>query len=276
MIGSIAYESSPFRTWVPLSGDAATVFYQGSIITNVKANKDLTNDGFLLMGAGVGVADTTAFKVPFGIIEGFNVYPGNETYSSGRQTMTAIASASQHGATAKYLGGNTEHGPVDDGRPQAQVSIIDPCTYIKMPIYNGAFGTAITEGIVSTASTTGAGFTSSACCDVAGVAGYSTVYCRKGNNKGVYRVTSDTSTTVKTVYDYFKYDVALGDVFVGVPFRLGQCYLQLDATATYIEASATPATNTYSAVVVEINLATAGEEYAIFRFDTCQFDFARA
>jgi len=276
MIGSIAYNNSPHLVWAPLSGDAATVFYEGSIVTNVKANKDLTNDGLLLMGAAVGAADTTAFKVPFGIIQGFNVYPGNETYSSGRLTMTAIASSSMHAATAKYLGGNTEHGIVDDGRPQAQVALIDPCTYLKMPIFNGAFGTAITVGTVSTASTTGAGFTSTACCDVAGVAGYSTVYCRTGNNRGAYRVTSDTSTTVKTVYDYFKYDVAIGDTFVGVPFRLGTCFLQLDATATYVEASATPATNYYAAFVAEINLAEAGNEYVIFRFTPDQFSFDRA
>jgi hypothetical protein len=102
------------------------------------------------------------------------------------------------------------------------------------------------------------------------------VYCRSGANRGVYRVSSDTSTTVKTVYDYFKYDVALGDTFVGVPFKLGETFLQLDATATYLEASATAATNYYEATIVELNLSTAGEEYAIFRFSTNQFDFARA
>jgi hypothetical protein len=273
MIGSIAYESSPHLVWAPLSGDAATVFYEGAIVSTVKANQDHTQDGLLLMGAAAGAGDLTATRNPFGIIQGFSDYPGNEIFTGGRHTMTAVASSSQHAATTKYLGGNTNHGSPNDGRPWAQVALINPSTYIKMPIFNGAFGTAITVGAVTAGgvSTTGAGFTSSACCDVAGVAGLSTVYCRSGANRGVYRITSDTSTTVKTVYDYFRYDIAAGDTFVGVPMRLGTSYVQLDATSTYLEASATPASNYYEVNVVELNLETPGEEYAIFRFNTLQF-----
>lgn len=277
MISSIAYNTSLHNVWMPLSGDAATVFYEGSIVTTVKANKDVTQDGLLLMGAAVGVADKTAFKVPFGLIQGFNTYPGNEAYSSGRLYATAVASASAHAATTQYIDGMSEHtapGSVD-GRPHAKVAIICPSTYIKMPIFNAAFGTAITVGTVTTASTTGAGFTSSTVADYTPVAGLCTTYCRTGANRGVYRVTSDTSATVKTVYDYFKYDIALGDTFVSVPLRLGTCYIQLDAASQYIEASASPATNYYIVDVVELNLSTAGEEYAIFKFQTNQFDLAR-
>ena len=276
MIGSIAYDTSPMRVWLPLSGDAATVFYEGSIVTSVKANYDFTQDGILLLGAAVGVNDTTADRPPLGIVTGFNTYPGNEAYSGGRQTMTAVASASLHAATTQYLSGMSEHTSAHDGTPKAQVALIGPSTYIKMPIYNAAWGTAITVGTVSTASTTGAGFTSTACCDVAGVAGLSTVYCRSGANKGTYRVTSDTSTTTKTVYDYFRYDIANGDTFVGVPFRLGSCKFQLDATSTFLDASATPATNHWSGDIVELNLSTAGEEYAIFKFNTLCFAAVRA
>ncbi|MDD5722713.1 MAG: hypothetical protein PHY29_03110 [Syntrophales bacterium] len=274
MNASIAYESSPFKRWVPLSGDAATVFYEGSIVTMVKASQDLTQDGVLLIGNAVGIADTTAFKVPYGLVLGFNAM--QPTFSSGRQTMTAVASASQHASTAEYLGGSNNVGVIDDGRPKAEVAIIDPGTYIKMPIWNGTWGTAITVGTVSTASTTGAGFTSSTVSDYTPVAGLCTVYCRSGLNKGVSRVTSDTSTTVKTVFDYFKYDIAIGDTFVSVPLREGPSYIQIDATATFIDASASPATNYYIVDVVELNLATAGQEYAIFRFQPDQFSFARA
>jgi hypothetical protein len=276
MIGSIAYKENIFKKWMPLSGDAATVFYEGSLVTNVKANKDLTQDGILLLGAAVGAADTTAFKVPLGIIQGFNTYPGNESFSSGRQTMTAVASSSLHAATTQYLSGASSSTSMMDGTPKAEVALIDPSTYIKMPIFNAAFGTAVTVGTVSTASTTGAGFTSSTVADYTPVAGLCTAYCRTGANKGTYRVTSDTSTTIKTVYDYFRYDIAVGDTFVSVPIRLGTCYLQLDATSTYIEASATPATNYYIVDVVELNLETAGEEYAIFKFQPDQFSMARA
>lgn len=277
MIGSIAYDSSPHKVWMPLSGDAATVFYEGSIVTTVKANKDLTQDGLLLAGAAVGAADTTAFKVPFGIITGFNTFPSNDTsFSGGRKTMTAVASSSIHNATTSYLGVNTNHGGHADGRPWAEVALIDACTYLKMPIFNAAWGTAITVGTVTTASTTGAGFTAGAFCDVTPVAGLCTAYCRKGANKGVYRVTSDTSTTVKTFYDYTVYDIAVGDQWVSVPLRLGVSYINLDATATFIDAAGGTATNYYIVDVVDINLETAGEEYAIFKFQTNQFDMARA
>jgi hypothetical protein len=279
MSGSIAY-GTPFATWVPLTGDSADVFREGMIITNVKANKDLTQDGFLPLGAAVGAADTTAFKVPFGLITGFNIFPGNETYDSVYkvQSATSIASASLHGASAKYLGGMSEHTSANDQTVKAKVAVLDPCTYIKMPIFNAAYGTAITVGTVSAAgvSTTGAGFTTAAAfCDFTPVAGLCTVYCRTGANKGTYRVTSDTDTSIKTVYDYFVHDIAAGDTFVSVPIRLGTCYMQLTAEACFINAAASPATNYYIVDVVEINLKEAGNEYAIFKFQPNQFDMAR-
>lgn len=278
MIGSIAYNTSPHKVWFPLSGDAATVFYEGSLVTNVKANKDFTQDGILLMGAAAGEADTTAFKVPLGIIQGFNTYPGNEAYSGGRLTMTAVAGSSLHAATTHYLSGVSEHSSGNDGTPKAEVALVCPSTFIKMPIFNAAFGTAITAGIVTTASTTGAGFTCSAgLCDFSTpVSGLCSVYCRTGANRGTLRVTSDTSATVKTVTDYFRYDIALLDTFVAVPFRLGTCYIQLDATSTYIEASANPANSYYIVDIVELNLSTSGEEYAIFKFQPDQFSAKRA
>lgn len=277
MIGSIAYESSPFKRWMPLSGDAATVFYQGGIVTTTKANADLTQDGVLILGNGVGVGDLTALHVPYGLVLGFNAM--EPTFSGGRQTCTAIASSSQHGATAQYLGGSNNIGVIDDGRPKADVAIIDPSTYIKLPIWNATWGTAISVGTVTTAgaSTTGAGFTSSTVSDCSTpVAGLGTVYCRKGANKGASRITSDASQTVKTVYDYFKYDIAASDQFVSVPLREGTSYIQIDATGTFIDASQNSATNYYIVNVVEINLDTAGQEYAIFRFSPNQFDFYRA
>jgi hypothetical protein len=276
-MAEIAYKTDFQTVPFPLSGDAATVFYAGSIVTNVKANKDLTQDGVLLMGAAVGAADTTAFKVPLGIVTGFNTFPRNEIFSGGAQYMTAIASSGLHAASADYLGGGSEHTDMADG-PKALVALLDPSTYIKARIYNSTWGTAISVGSVTAAgvSTTGAGFTSSTVADYTPVAGLGTVYCRKGANRGAYRVTSDTSTTVKTVYDYFKYDIAEGDQFVSVPIRLGTCYLQLDATSRFIDASATPASNYYIVDVVELNLKEAGMEYAIFKFQPNQFDMARA
>lgn len=280
MIGSIAYNTSPHKVWMPLSGDAATVFYEGSIVTTVKANADNTQDGLLLLGAAAGLSDTTADRPPFGIIQGFNTFPGNEAYSGGRNTMTAIASASLHAATTQYLSGMSEHTSAHDGTPKAEVALIDPTTYIKMPIFNAAWGTAITVGTVSAAgvSTTGAGFTTAAAfCDATTpVAGMGTVYCRKGANKGTYRVTSDTSTTTKTVYDYFRYDIAAGDTFVAVPFRLGHAFFQLDATSTFLDASANAATSYYTGDIVELNLSTPGEEYAIFKFNVLCFAAVRA
>jgi hypothetical protein len=281
MGAELAYKTDPQLVWVPLTGDSADIFREGMIITNVKANKDLTQDGFLPLGTAVGAADTTAFKVPFGIITGFNTYPGNELYDSTyhAQYVTSIASVSIHAATAQYLGGQSEHTSYNDGQAKALVALLDPCSYIKMPIYNGAYGTAITVGTVSAAgvSTTGAGFaTAAAFCDFTPVAGLCTVYCRKGANMGTYRVTSDTDTSTKTVYDYFRYDIAAGDTFVSVPLRLGTCYLQLTAEACFVDASASPGTNYYIVDVVELNLREAGKEYCIFKFQPDQYSMARA
>ena len=268
MIASIAYNTSPQNLWVPLCSDSAAVFYEGSILSNIVANDTVTQDGFDLLGAAVGVADNTGRRVPYGLVTGFNVFPGNESYSGGRQIVTSVVGTSAHATTVQYLSGVSEHSSPHDGVPMAQVALITPTTYIKMPIFNG-WGTAITEGVVTAAgaSTTGAGFTTAAnFCDFTPVAGRSSVFCRSGGNRGSLRVTSDTSKTTKVVYQYYKYDVGAGDVFVGVPFRLGHTWAQIDATSTFLDASWQPATNYYCINIVELNLSESGEEYAIFNF----------
>ena len=275
MIGSIAYNSSPLKIWMPLSGDAATVFYEGAIVTTVKGNSDLTQDGLLLSGAAAGAADTTAKKPPFGIITGFNTM--SPTYTSGRQTGTAVASASLYGSTAEYMSSWSNHSSPNEGRLHAEVAIIDPSTYVKMPIFVSAWGTALSVRKATAASSAGGAVVVDGNPNFTTVNGLQTCYCRKGGNAGCYRITSGAGdTTTWTAIDEWKNNIAIGDEFLTAPLRLGTSYLQLDATGTYIEGSASPATSYYTVTCVEINLQTAGEEYAIFRFNTTHFDFERA
>jgi len=69
------------------------------------------------------------------------------------------------------------------------------------------------------------------------------------------------------------YDTAIGDQFVRVPLRpFGVSYVQIGATSSsYIDVSASPATNYFIIHVIRLDLSEAGSEFVDFRFDVDNF-----
>jgi len=267
-------EGTPRVIWAPVdygSGGAATV-YEGALVVS----------GAVATAQGVkvwtpaGNADTTADQVPFGIVLASNDSdPTYETtYTAGGQYVASVQS--QANLLARKFRG--AEGMYAKGEPLAlvKIAVIDPTTVLKGQIFNAAFGTAPTVATVSTASTTGLGYTSSAH-EFTPVAYNATYFCRSGANRGLYRIGYDTSTTVKTFYQAFPYDIAVGDTFVGANIAAhGTCKACIGTGGTYLNNGATVSSDYIWIDVLELNLETAGAEHAIFRINPLQFLAVRA
>jgi hypothetical protein len=272
----VAFATNPRPlVWCPVSSVAGSydTIYEGQLL---QWNDIVGLDGVRPLGAAAGIADTTTEgHVPFGIAVGQNAM--SPSYSSTYKGFS-ITSALPHASTVEYAG---VEGPYAKGDKQAMVlvELINPSSIIKGRIFNATYGTAITVGTVTTGHASGTGFTCSAGLSDAStpVAALGTVYCRSGANMGIYRMTTDTSATVKTVTPATPFDIAVGDKFVNVQLKSGgTCYMQTDAESMFVNAAANPATDYWIIEVVKLDLSEPGNEYVLFRFNTDHFCRVRA
>lgn len=231
------------------------------------------SDGVINLGQASGTSDTSGKKVPFGVVVGHNRYvPLNDT-TYKTEYITAV---DPHSTTEDFRMSASLNYPMGDKQAMVKVALIDPTTVIRGQLYNATYGVAPSVQTVTTGSTSGAGYTASAC-DFTPVADLATLYCRTGANAGCYRVSTDTSTTIKTTGGYFPYDIAIGDTFVSVPLRpWGTSYVQTDAEAMFLDVSASPATNYWTINVLKLDLSTAGHEHVLFTFNADHFCKNRA
>lgn len=259
-------ESAPHMIWAPV--DNVDTAYIGQLVKS-------TGDGVGNIGAASGAADTTNKTSIFGLVVGMNDNHTNLTYDSTYNSQYITGVVTQAAQAARNYIGNEGMYVKGDSQPLVKIAVIDATTVLRGYFYNSSFGTAASTLTVTTGSTTGLGFTSNAC-DFTPVANLATSYCRKGANAGLYRISTDTSTTVETNQRAFRYDIAVGDQFVRLPVRQGQSYVQTDAEAIFFDGSATPATDYWIINVLTLNFETAGREYCEFTFSPVHFDSARA
>ena len=269
----IAYchTGTPFTFWAPVDCAAGSLdtLYVGQLIRS-------GGDGVLPVGTASGAADTSNKRVPLGVVIGTN----NRTpvFDTTYSTQSIGSADTQALQVARDWQGN--EGIWAKGDPQAlvKVALIDHTSILRGRIYNAAYGTAPTVVTTTAASTDGfmtAGTTGA--CDFTPVADLGSIYCRKGANRGLLRITIDTSTTAPTVDTAYPQDVAIGDTFVRVPLRpIGQSYVQFDSESMYIDCSASPATNYFIIDVIALDLSVAGSEHVLFKFNGVHFDPARA
>ena len=258
-------EGAVTTRWFPVDG--TDTLYEGQI---VQAGKATT--GVLPLGAASGAWDTTAKSMPFGIVVGAS----NRTpvYDTTWKANSIVQVNSQADLAARDNTG--VEGQYIKGDPQAMVKVacIGPNSVIRGPIYNGAYGTAPTELVGTTAVTTGLGTTTDAIDFSANVAKYGYIYCRTGSNAGVYRVTDTSSTTVHTWTRAMPQDTAVGDTYVVVPFKPGLSQLTTDGESMYVDCSALPViagTDLWTVNIFQINLEVAGAEYVDFCFGATHF-----
>ena len=152
------------------------------------------------------------------------------------------------------------------GACEVEVGLIIPSiTLVSAPIYNAAYGTALSEVTVSTASTTGLAVThaATAVTDIADDLG--TVYCRSGANRGHYRVISTGTTTAQTVTIAFPYDTTTSCIFVVASCVLGIGGLDIPATANCIDGN-NDLDKYYDVFYHSLDLETSGGEQASLTF----------
>ena len=267
---------SPQTIWAPVN-PAATV-YVGSLVC-LDYSALATSEGVVVRPVAAGASGVTSIgDVPIGVVIGTNNRVPTYSATYKQEYITSEAAAGPHTpVTGKYFG---VEGPWNKSENMAfvKIAVINACSVLRAPICNGSIGTApslltATAGDASglTVTTNAANFTP--------VAGKGTIYCRTGLNRGEYRVTDDTSTTVAAWDHAMSSDTAVGDTFVRVPLRtIGTSYVTIgDGTvASFIDCAKTPATDYDIIHVLRLDLSEAGKEYAEFTFDGDVFASARA
>jgi hypothetical protein len=156
------------------------------------------------------------------------------------------------------------------GAAMAEVQIITPNSLLRAPIVKDTVGTAPECKACTTGSSDGLTFVV-ATIDTT-VSQFSTVYCRTGANRGEYRKVTTGATTTQTVLVPFTNDIAVGDTFCIANVVQGLAHIDLDTQFQGIDSS--PALSSYYvAIVHELNLEVAGQEYCTFRFAPQHFSY---
>jgi hypothetical protein len=258
--------------WAATNG--SSTYYVGQLVSCSAASKAATAQTVVPLAVPAGVADTTNLQVIIGVITAIN--DRTPSYDSTGQKRAGVTTKANQLAR-DWTG---QEGMYVKGDPQVlvQVTRITSSTVIRGNIFNAAVGTAPTV-VADTVGTDSTGYTSAGttgACDFTPTTLTSTIYCRSGANAGLYRVTTDTSTTAPAVTVGFPTNVALGDKFVRVPLKQGLSHVYIGGPGLYIDCSLGLVTNTYQILVWNLNLATAGSEYADFSFTPDHFCYARA
>ncbi len=265
---------SPRTAWFPVNMvSAASTLYLGQL-----SFFPVADNGLAPLAAATGAEDTSGKQVITGIVVGTNDLTPTFDATYG-QYITAVDTLALQQAR-RQLGAE---GMFAKGDPQAlvQVDLLSAQSVIKANIGGSAtvMATAPTLLTVTTGSTTGTGFTSNAT-QFTPVAQLATVHCRTGGNAGLYRISSNTSTTAFTFTTLWPNAIAIGDTFVAVPYRLGFCYANINTTTgklgLWLNGTALDATNSFIIDVIEMDLAVAGSETITFRFAPGHFDYTRA
>ncbi len=265
--GSLAVQ----RVWAPV--DATDRYYVGQLVGWEQG----AYDG--VVNAGAAGANPDATTNICGIIEAVDTLEPltlNNTVQKGSYVDGVVTVADQTARQLAPISGKGSMAPLGDKSVHVKIALLTPWTKVSVPLFNNAFGVAPTELTVTTAGTTGliGGELVTGACDFTPVADEATIYCRQGNNKGVYRTTDDTSTTTPTADRGTPSAVEpLGSTYVRVPLReFGNCSVVTDAEALYFDISATGASNNWHFNVLELHLENAGEEHVIGFFAARHFD----
>jgi len=260
---------NPQLIWAPVATNAANTLCEGSIVTD-------GTTGVIALGAAAGVGDTTGKNatlttagVPLGVVVGTSRQEPLYNSTARRQSIASIITSNAN-MTVDMMGIEGEWG--NDKQAYVQIAKITPETLLRVPIYDGAVGTAPTASTVTGgASATGMGFNTAAL-DFTTIASVTTAYCTKGLNMGLYRTLSSASTTTHTVTSPFPYATAVGDKFLISSVKMfGTSLVQFDATSSYIENDAALSADYYWIDVTRLYLGESGKEYVEFRFNLFQF-----
>lgn len=181
----------------------------------------------------------------------------------GRTYVAAVPGTAQYGDKAVYSA--TQSVIADTGPATVKVALNVPgVTMFKAPIYQAAWGTALTEYIIGTTNSAGTSvIVTVATTDYGDDTG--TCYCRSGANRGIYRPISTITTTTSTIIIPFPYTITAGDTFVFCGPTLGFCNIMTQASADFVDG-ADVQDDGYAVYCHELNLEESGKEYMVFSF----------
>jgi hypothetical protein len=184
---------------------------------------------------------------------------------ASRTYVAAASGTAQYGDRTTYTTSQTT--VASTGASEVQVTVSIPMvTMFRAPIFNAAWGTALTEMVNTTASSGGVTITAANDAITDAADDFSTIYCRSGANRGLSRVvTTGTSTTVRTCVVPFPNAIAVGDVFVSCSLVKGFSHMDIPATADCIDGN-NDVNAWYNVFVHQLNLEESGKEFAVFSF----------
>lgn len=219
--------------------------YQGQILI-----ADYTVSGEVIPSA-VAVAGPDVTQKVIGICTGVVTDPAYDSTYKGDMCTYDVTQATL-----------TANDPV--GPACVEVTRILPNTLIKAPLVKDTIGTAPESKACTTGSADGLTFVIAAIDSTTSL--FSTAYCRKGANRGEYRVITTGATETQTMVIPFQNDIAIGDEFTVVNVRRGFAHIDWDSQFQGVDTS-TALSYHFKAFVHEINLEEAGKEYIVFTLD---------
>ncbi len=270
----IVHPESHQMSWVPIL--AAQTVYNQSIIAVDSATP---LEGVFPIPTAAGANNLTNEDIPAGIVIGFNATADNVLHSTakGLQYMTAPAAGAAVTSTTQYRGVEGPW-PRSDKMAMAHIHHIDACTVIRGDLFDTSYGTAQAAVLVTTASGGDGLDCITAASTVATVANFGTMYFRDGANMGLYRTLTSASDTTHTWLQATIAAVAVDDSVMVVnglrPYLT--CFMQTDATATFIDTNAALTSHYFRINVRRLDLSVPGKEYVEFTFDASNFSAHRA
>lgn len=268
-------EGSPKPLWVPVDYTSAVTLYIGQIVHGGIEHGTPALSGLGAIGSGDNAADHDDMNIPFGIVSGLQSRSGM-TWSSTYLTDGNTSVNTQAGLLARDFSGQEGMISKNDPIVAVQISrIMGTETVLRGSIRHGALTTYPTEVTVTTGSADGLTFVAATSGITSPIALNATTYCRSGANRGIYRVTSTTSATTRTLLIPFPADITAGDIFVQVPIKVGTCFTQFDSLSMYINSSVSANNDNYIVNCWELDLKVEGKENATFSFTGDHFCASR-
>jgi hypothetical protein len=254
---------SPQTVWAQIV-DSDTV-YVGSIVT-------ASDEGVKPLAAASGSADCTNRQVVYGVCIGTNNRP--DVYDTTYMTQKIVDATPAADDTDFMPLGDGPHPTFPKGVRMAKVAIVTPSTVLKMPIWNGAVGTALTTGTITTDGASSCTVNSLGFADAGVKSTYETVYFRTGRYTGEYRVL-DSRSSISLTWDKSLYSsTATGDTLV-VATGLrpnGPARLTILAEGTGADGAGSNSADWFAVNVVRLDLTETGKEYVEFCFQPSHFN----
>ena len=251
MAGFEVVSERPRVKWYPVAN--GQTLYVGQMVS-----LNVSQSGCIALATSSGTPDT---DYPFGVIVGTNRKDSLWSSTYNAESIVGVQSQAAQLAVEKH-GTEGPNAKVGDPLPMVQVALINTNTILKGRIFNGTYGTVLSE-VTATGVTGGSAITTAS---ITTSATFSQTWAATtGLNKGIYRVEATTHATTHTFTEYFPYDNAIGDKFKYVTLAEGRSYAKF-VDGTHIDGYVATISAYHTIKVIELKLEETGNEYAIFQF----------